>query len=347
MRMLEVSLHVLVWNGERDLPDLVDSLQALTYPALKIRMLDNGSIDGSRAYLQDRVPAWLVARNPKNVGFAAGHNQLISYALHRWEGEDLSQKAIVVVNQDMVLAPDCIERMVEALQTDTTLGAVQPKVLRAFRPRDEHGESSFSDVLDTTGLVLSSHWRMEDRGAGAKDEGQFDERTSLIGPGGAFALYRASALVDVSEQGQCFDEAFFAYREDCDLALRLVRSGWKTLFVPLAKAWHYRGMFGAAQRSLLERLRDRRGQQAFRNAWSLRNQLFFLVKHFPFAAWTAFPAVLFHEGGRVAYAMLFEPETRTLLLRSLPIFKNMRKKRQALARHDRISWQELRGYVQR
>lgn len=345
--MIEVSLHVLLWNGERDLPDLVDSLKALTYPALKIRMLDNGSIDGSRAYIHEHAPEWLVACNPKNVGFAAGHNQLITYALHRWQGEDLSQKAVVIVNQDMVLDPHCIDEMVQALEADATLGAVQPKVFRALRPLDEHGDASFSEVFDTTGLVLSSCWRMEDRGAGVKDEGQFDEKRSLIGAGGAFALYRAQALLDVAEEGQYFDEAFFSYREDCDVALRLVRRGWKATFAPLAKAWHYRGMFGVQGRSLLTRLRDRRGQQAFRNAWSMRNQLFFLVKHLPLSAWLAFPAIFFQEGGRVAYSMVFEPETRALLLRSLPTFKNMRKKRRALLERDRLSWRELRGYVER
>lgn len=345
--MIEVSLHVLLWNGERDLPDLVRSLRSLTYPNLHVRMLDNGSIDGSRAYIQEHAPEWLVACNPKNVGFAAGHNQLISSALHRWRGEDLSLKAVVIVNQDMVLDPACIDELVRALEADARIGAVQPKVFRAFRAAEEQAEPLFSDAFDTTGLVLTKYWRMEDRGAGQKDDGQFDEKRELVGPGGAFAMYRASALLDIAEEGQCFDEAFFSYREDCDLALRLVRRGYRTVFAPFAKAWHYRGMFGAAQRSLWARLWDRRAQQSFCNAWSMRNQLFFLVKHLPLQAWSAFPGIFFHEGGRVFYSMFFEPETRALLLRSLPILKNMRKKRRALLGRNCISWGELRAYVER
>lgn len=345
--MIEVSLHVLLWNGERDLPYLVRSLRLLTYPNLHIRMLDNGSIDGSRAYIQEHAPEWLVACNPKNVGFAAGHNQLIAHAMHRWVGQDLTRKAVVIVNQDMVLDPACIDELVKVLDTDTRIGAVQPKVFRAFRAAEEQAEPLFSDAFDTTGLVLTKYWRMEDRGAGQNDQGQFDEKRELVGPGGALALYRASALLDVAEEGQYFDEAFFSYREDCDLALRLVRAGHRTFFAPLAKAWHYRGMFGAAHRSLWQRLRDRRGQQSFRNAWSMRNQLFFLVKHLPISAWTAFPGILFYEGGRVFYSFLFEPETRALLVKSLPIFTNMRKKRRALLDRTRISWNELRAYVPR
>lgn len=343
--MIEVSLHVLLWNGERDLPDLVRSLRALSYPGLHIRMIDNGSIDGSRAYIQEHAPEWLVGCNAKNIGFAAGHNQLISYAMHRWQGEDLSQKVIVVTNQDMILDTECITKMVECFEKESACGAVQPKVLRAIRPATEHDERMLSDMIDTTGLVMNTHWRMEDRGAGVQDIGQFDERQDIVGPGGAFAAYRASALVDVAEYGQYFDEDFFSYREDCDLALRLVRRGHKTVFAPLAKAWHYRGMFGVEKRSLLQRLKDRRQQQSFRNAWSLRNQLFFLIKHLPLQAWTSFPVILFHEGGRVCYAFVFEPETRKLLLRSLPIMQKMRKKRKEMLKSTRISSRDLSSYA--
>lgn len=294
--MMEVSLHVLVWNGEQDLPDLVRSLRALTYANVHIRMIDNGSIDGSRAYLQEHVPEWLVGCNAKNVGFAAGHNQLMTYAFHRWQHEDLRDKLVVIVNQDMVLDPECITHMVRAFENNAACAAVQPKVLRALRPVSEHDERTLSDVLDTTGLVMHAYWRMEDRGAGAVDAGQFDAAQDFVGPGGAFAAYRASALADVVQDGMIFDEDFFSYREDCDLALRLVRRGHTTLFVPQAKAWHYRGMFGAEKRTLWQRLFDRRKQQSLRAAWSMRNQLFFLVKHLPLSAWTAFPAFFFMKG---------------------------------------------------
>lgn len=327
--MMHVSLHVLSWNGERDLPDLVRSLQALSYPRLSVRFLDNGSIDDSRAYLQEHVPTWLVACNTKNVGFSAGHNQLISYALHRWEGEDLTKCIVVLVNQDMILDSQCIQEIVKAFAEDERVVAVQPKIYRALRARRSEDEHALSEFLDTTGLVMNAHWRMEDRGAGAKDEGQFDDARDVVGASGACVAYRASAIVDVLEGGQFFDEDFFSYREDCDVSLRLVRAGYKICFAPSALAWHYRSVYGAEKRNLWQRLVDRRGQQSFRNAWTMRNQLFFLVKHWPWRAWPSLPGVLFHEGGRLAYSLLFEPETRKLLFASLPLFVKMYKKRRA------------------
>jgi len=186
---------------------------------------------------------------------------------------------------------------------------------------------------------------MEDRGAGTEDQGSFDMQKDLLGPAGALPCYRASALLDIAEGESFFDDAFFAYREDCDLALRLQRRGWKTVFCPLAHVWHFRGMYGSEKRSLLQRWQDRKKQSRFSAAYSTRNQLFFLVKQFTWRAWRMLPRILFHECGRVMYGCLFEPETRAVLFRALTTFPQMVKKRGQLQKKDRISWSDLSLYV--
>ncbi len=343
---MDVSLHVLAWNGERDLPDLLHSLRALDYPQLAVRILDNGSIDDSRKILQEHASDWLIGCNAKNVGFAAGHNQLISYALHRWKGDDLHNKIVILVNQDMVLDARCVAEIVDIFERHAHVGVVQPKIYRALREEREEGRGAFSELLDTTGLVLPSGWRMEDRGAGMVDSGQFDDRISLAGASGAFVAYRMSALQDIAIFGEYFDEDFFAYREDCDLSLRFLRRKHAIFFAPLAKAWHYRSMYGAQQRTLFERLRDRRGHQSFRNALSTRNQLFFLVKSFSLLSWSSVPRIFFQEGGRILYGFFFEPETRSLLLSSLSLFPKMLRKRKEILRNTLISRDDLRAYVE-
>ena len=94
-------------------------------------------------------------------------------------------------------------------------------------------------------------------------------------------------------------------------------------------------------------LEDRRQQQSFRNAWSMRNQLFFLVKHVPLQAWKSFPRIFFQEGGRVCYALIFEPDTRKLLIRALLTLQKMRKKRKEIFKNTRISSDELCAYAKR
>lgn len=344
--MMEVSLHILVWNDLPDLPYLLASLRTLVRPGLTVRMLDNGSTDGSREYLHMHVPEWLVACNARNEGFASGHNQLIRIALRRWGGAALADKAIILVNADMILDPGVIQALLAPLEADASLGATQPKLFRAFRPQEAWEDPVRSTILDTTGLVMRANWRMEDRGAGEEDVGQYDSETRLLGVAGAMPCYRASALVDAREGDDVFDGDFFAYREDCDLALRLLRLGWKAQFVPQAHAWHYRGMFGAARRTWRERLRDRRGQAAWRCAHSMRNQIFFLMKQFPvYAGIRYLPRVFWGEFFRLGYSIVFEPATRKLLLASLTIVPKMYKKRSEIIRRSRLSWKEVFSYV--
>src|SRR5678815_4753810 len=79
-----------------------------------------------------------------------------------------------------------------------------------------------------------------DRGADEPDRGQFDKAEDVFGPSGAAALYRLKALQDTAINEQYFDEDFFAYREDADLAWRCRLLGWTSIYVPTAVALHRR-----------------------------------------------------------------------------------------------------------
>lgn len=346
---MHVSIHVLTWNDLRYLPDLFRSLEAQTYTDVSIRVLDNGSTDGTLAYIQEHHPQFLVARNVRNLGFAPGHNQLMRFAFERWGDVDLTERAILIVNADMILHERMLEELVAALKTDAELAAAQPKLLRAFAnvPLEDGTEQNVqSDVLDTTGLALIKTWRMEDRGAGEVDKGQYDNKPDILGVTGTCALWRASALKTVSVDGEPFDGDFFAYREDCDLALRARRAGYRTKFIPSAKAHHYRGMYGAANRTLWQRIIDRRKQRPFPAALSTRNQLFFLVKNltvtdfFTYGIW-----ILPNEFFRVCYGFVLEPQTRSLLLKSPLLFMKMLKKRKQVFAIVKESGKVIRAYV--
>jgi GT2 family glycosyltransferase len=95
-------------------------------------------------------------------------------------------------------------------------------------------------TLDSTGIIMLRNQRHLDRGADEPDLGQYDRPEDVFGPSGAAALYRRAALEDVAFDGQYFDEDFFAYREDADLAWRCRLFGWTSLYVPAAVARHRR-----------------------------------------------------------------------------------------------------------
>jgi GT2 family glycosyltransferase len=133
------------------------------------------------------------------------------------------------LNPDTILRENFLEEMVQGLESRPDCGSASGKLLRLDQI-----------TIDSTGIVMLRSQRHLDRGAGEPDIGQYDKALDIFGPSGAAALYRRSSLEDVSIDGEYFDEDFFAYREDADLAWRLRLLGWKSIYVPSAVALHRR-----------------------------------------------------------------------------------------------------------
>jgi len=345
---MKVYVHFLTWNDKRYLPDLFESIENQTFKDFTVRVLDNGSTDGTLEYLQEHYPHAIVARNRQNQGFAGGHNQLMEFTFEHMIGEE-SDSFILLMNSDMILESNIIELLVEKLQANPKLAAVQPKLYRAFGENvgDEILEETMkSDIIDTTGLRLAKDWRMSDRGAGEMDKGQYNQSIDIFGPTGTMALFRIKALKDIMVEGEIFDNDFFAYREDCDLAWRLQRRGWRSEFVPEAVAFHYRGMYGAEKLSWWARLKNRRGQSPFFAALSTRNQLFVLLKNLTLGGFIVYsPWLIFGEGTRVLYGFIFEKEARKRLFGMWSLVPKMLKKRKIIKQMAEVAEKEIRAYV--
>jgi len=192
-----------------------------------IWLADNGG-DDTAAHVRRRHPDVRVLETGRNAGFAAGHNANFARA-----GGEL----FFVLNPDVVLAPGCLARLRAALAADPGVGAAQGALLA-----DAGGGR-----LDSAGIAWSpGRTRFRDRGRGDTPARHARAR-DVLGACGAAALYRRAALEQVSRPGEApFAESLFMYYEDVDLALRLRRAGWRTRFVPEARAVHARGGSGAA-----------------------------------------------------------------------------------------------------
>lgn len=329
---MHVSINIVSWNDRRYLPELFAAIRSQTHKDYTVRILDNGNPDGEALqYIMQNEPHWLAVRNTKNLGFACGQNQLIRIAFDRYVG-DVADHAVLIVNSDMDWNPTMLEELVKALEEHPEIDVVQPKVFRAYsEPGDVEGGTVKSDILDSTGMLVKKGWRMTDRGAGEMDQGQYDAKTDIFGPSGAICLIRASAILDVMTNEEFFDADFFSYCEDKDLAWRLHSAGHKTLFVPSARAHHYRGMFGTEHRTLKQRFQDRKLRRPSVVALSTRNWLFVLLKNLSVHdVFFSMPRIFFYEGGRVILGILFETETRKLLLRSPLLIPKMLRKRFAI-----------------
>jgi GT2 family glycosyltransferase len=228
-------VSLVTHNESRDLEVLLPTLAAQTYRDFEVVAVDNASEEGTRGVLA----AWQkrgefpirILHTRENLGFTGGHNKGIRTAL----GMDAAW--VLVLNADVVLAPDFLERLLAEAEApgQSRAGSLTGKILRADGPSLDR-----TGVIDTVGIWMTRTGRHFDLAGGERDQGQYDRSAEVFGVSGCVALYRREALEDVRISTGFFDDDFFLYREDVDLAWRLRGRGWSARCVPSARAWHRR-----------------------------------------------------------------------------------------------------------
>ncbi len=206
-----VILSVVIpnWNGMRWLPGCLASIAAQELAATEVIVVDNGSTDGSVAHLRAEYPSVTVIELGRNTGFAVAANRGLRAA-----GGEL----IALINTDVVLELDWTRRMVGALAGDAGAASVACKMLDLADPR----------LVYDAGDVLRRDGACDQRGRFGPDEPRFDQPGEVFGACAGAALYRRAAVLEVGG----FDERYFAYLEDVDLALRLRLAGWRCRYEP-------------------------------------------------------------------------------------------------------------------
>jgi GT2 family glycosyltransferase len=274
-------VNVVTWNSMAYVTRLMESLRVQDTTDFTVTVVDNASNDGLVAWLKDECPSVVILRNIRNLGFARAHNQAIELALSRWERDDLNNRYVLVTNPDLEFAPNTIRLLMAYMDAHPDVAACGPKLLRAFvnNVESEEFDVTRSDVIDSTGLVIYKSRRMVDRGAGETDSGQYDQGGEVFGLSGACVLFRASALLDSKLGTEFFDEDFFAYYEDVDLAWRMRNMGLRSHLVPQAAAWHFRSAKSIPNAGWLASWKFRRTKSPFINFLSSRNHGWVLVKN--------------------------------------------------------------------
>lgn len=211
-----VSAIVLNYNGRALLEIVMPSLARQTYTDVELVVVDDCSSDGSVEYLAAHWPAVaVVSTGERNVGVAAAFNVAVAAA----RGE-----LVALLNNDLELEADWLERLVAGIDRHPDAGSVAGKTLNYWR-REE---------LDGAGDVFTLSATAHRRGVGVRDAGQYEREEEVFAPSAGAALYRAAALTDVGP----FDESFTAYLEDVDWGLRAQLAGYRAWYVPSAVAYH-------------------------------------------------------------------------------------------------------------
>jgi GT2 family glycosyltransferase len=314
-----VSVTIVTWNSAKYLTECFAALKDQDYPQIEVIVVDNASSDGTRSLLREIESRWRVIYNDRNVGFAAGQNQAIRAASGEW---------VLCLNPDVVLSPSFVRELVAAGEAHPEAGSLCGKLLRWDTASGEHK----SGILDSTGIYFTRNMRHLDRGAEERDRGQYDRMQYVFGASGAAAMFRRDFIEAVSVEGQFFDEEFFAFREDGDLAWRAQVMGWKCLYAPAATAWHVR-------RVTPERRKD---LPLLINWHSVKNRFLMRGKNASgWLCWRLFFPVVWRDLMTLGYALLRDWRMLSALVYPFRALDSIRRKRTIIQSRRKVSDHDL------
>jgi hypothetical protein len=242
-RVISVILNT---NRRADTLECLSSLAAGTYRNHTALVLDNHSSDGSVPAIREAFPDVEVIELEQNLGYAGNNNIGIRAALDR------GAEWVFVLNEDTVLAPDCLESLIRAAESDPRIGIVGPMVYHHDEP----------EVIQSAGGRIGRYWESQHLGVNEQDRNQFVQPHEVDWISGCGILVRREAI----DQVGVIDLRYFYYWEETEWCLRAGRAGWRVVHVPQAKMWH-KGV-----------QRDYR-PKATVTYYSTRNRLLTMAKH--------------------------------------------------------------------
>ena len=218
------AVGVIHYGAYPELPGCLAAIDAQTDPPRWVRVLD-ADCEPDRLDRAVAQQAHIELESIPNRGYAYGANRLIERATQDPECEHL-----LLLNPDVVLEPGFATAMLAAMDSDEGAALAGGRLIR----RDGR-------TLDSAGIWLGRNRRPRDRASDERDVGQYSEPEVIFGASGAALWLRLAAARDLAVEGEVFDEDFFLYHEDTDVAWRAALYGWRVLYVPNARAMHERG----------------------------------------------------------------------------------------------------------
>ncbi|BCX02404.1 MAG: glycosyl transferase [Candidatus Roseilinea sp.] len=259
-------------RGRKWLPDCLAALRVQTFRDFEIIVVDNASSDGSAEWLAAQ-PDVRVIRNERNLGFAAACNQGIRAS---------DAPFVALLNDDTQPDPQWLEALVRAMQHPQSLIA-HPQSLRVGACASLMLFADRPSVVQSAGIAMDRAAIAWDRLRGCPaDSAEVQRPCEVFGASGGACLYRRAMLDEIG----LFDERFFAYLEDVDLAWRAQRAGWRCLYVPQARVLHYTSATSGEG-------------SAFKNRLLGRNKVWLAVKN---ARLRDVPLIAFYDLAAVVYA---------------------------------------------
>lgn len=204
---------VLNYNGKDVLLSCLDSLYKSDYSNLEVIVTDNNSKDGSLEEAREKFPRFHFIKNSENLGFAAGNNVAIRFALEKMADY------VFLLNNDATVEPDTISKLIQVSQKEPSVGILSPVILSSDKSR----------VWFAGGTILWSKMRANHI---LKVLSSDPYETDYLS--GCAILVRK----DVFKKIGLLDETFFLYYEDTDFSHQAKMAGFKIKIAPSAIVYH-------------------------------------------------------------------------------------------------------------
>lgn len=244
----KVIVLILSYNGKHLLEDSISSYLANDYPNFEVVVVDNGSTDGSKEWVEKNYLKVKVLHAEVNLKYSGGFNFGMDYAFNEKNAD-----YVLVTNNDVKADSRVISELVKTAETDPMNGFVTGKVYYFDRP----------DVLQTVGKHEDPvRWNGDHIGNRETDKGQYDQVAERIFSDDIFTLVRRS----VYEQVGGYDTTFAFQAEEYDWQARAKKLGFKIFYTPLAKIWHKDSMTIGKN-------------SAFKAYYDARNPMLVILKH--------------------------------------------------------------------
>lgn len=221
---MTIAVVILNYNGEKLLPKFLPSVIQYS-KGTQIIVADNASTDNSIAILEKEFSEIRVIRLDKNYGFCGGYNRAL---------QQVESKYFVLLNSDVEVTPDWLMPMADLLETNTSIAAIQPKILSWHKKAYFEYAGAGGGFIDWLGYPFCRGRLFESI---EKDEGQYNDNREIFWATGACLMIRS----DVYNSLGGLDEDFFAHMEEIDLCWRIRRSGHKVFYTGQSTVFHVGG----------------------------------------------------------------------------------------------------------
>jgi hypothetical protein len=214
-----VFIIIVNWNGRDITLDCLDSLSRISHRNTRTVVVDNASTDGSVDAIRSRFPAVVVLKMKSNLRFAGGTNAGIRYGLEH------GAEMFLLLNNDTIVDPEFLSRMVNCMTSTTSIGMVGPKIYYHDNP---------TRIWFAGGRLSMWTGTMKHVGIREIDSGQFDTQKQIEYTTGCCILMKR----EIVERVGLLDESYAMYTEDADWSMRVRRAGFTIIYEPKAKIWH-------------------------------------------------------------------------------------------------------------